>query len=138
MTERRAVYPGSFDPITNGHLDLTRRAARLFDRVVVGVAPSPAKGTLFPVAERVAMIREVGRDMRHVEVIAFDDLLVECARRVGATTRATRPSSSVRRRVSGVSISTVRSWISGMACDGLYDTERNGYRQEVRPAVRQE
>ena len=82
---RTALFPGTFDPFTNGHLDLTRRGARMFDRVVVAVAPSPAKGTLFPLAERVAMIRDVVRSMPTVEVIAFDDLLVECARRVGAT-----------------------------------------------------
>ncbi len=81
---RTALFPGTFDPFTNGHLDLTHRAARMFDRVVVAVAASPAKGTLFPQAERVEMIRRVVRPMRHVEVIAFDDLLVDCARRVGA------------------------------------------------------
>jgi pantetheine-phosphate adenylyltransferase len=82
--ERTAVFPGTFDPFTNGHLDLTRRAARLFDRVVVAVAENPAKGTLFPVAERVEMIRQALRSMRRVEVVHFDDLAVECARRVGA------------------------------------------------------
>jgi pantetheine-phosphate adenylyltransferase len=51
MTERIAVFPGTFDPFTNGHLDLTRRAARLFDRVVVAIAENPGKGTLFTVAE---------------------------------------------------------------------------------------
>jgi pantetheine-phosphate adenylyltransferase len=83
-TARTALFPGTFDPCTNGHLDLVRRAARMFDRVVVAVAPSPAKGTLFTVDERVEMIRLAVRGLRHVEVIAFDDLLVDCARRVGA------------------------------------------------------
>jgi pantetheine-phosphate adenylyltransferase len=81
---RTALFPGTFDPFTNGHLDLTRRAARLFDRVVVAVAPSPAKGTMFTVAERVEMIRESIKSLRRVEVIDFDDLVVDCARRVGA------------------------------------------------------
>jgi pantetheine-phosphate adenylyltransferase len=81
---RTALFPGTFDPFTNGHLDLTRRAARLFDRVVVAVAPSPAKHTLFPLDERIGMIREVVRSMRRVEVVGFDDLVVECARRMGA------------------------------------------------------
>ena len=55
--ERTALFPGTFDPFTNGHLDLTGRAARLFDRVVVAVAHNPAKGTLFSVTERMEMIR---------------------------------------------------------------------------------
>jgi pantetheine-phosphate adenylyltransferase len=85
MTEgRTALFPGTFDPFTNGHLDLTRRAARLFDRVIVAVAPSPAKSTLFPVEERVDLIRASTRSMRHVEVVAFEDLVVDCAKRLGA------------------------------------------------------
>ena len=82
--ERTAVFPGTFDPFTNGHLDLTRRAARLFDRVVVAVAASPAKGTLFSVEERAEMIRQVLKGVRRVEVVHFSDLIVACARRVGA------------------------------------------------------
>ena len=81
---RTALFPGTFDPFTNGHLDLTRRAARLFDRVVVAVAHSPAKGTLFPVEERVEMIRHSVRTLRRVEVVDFSDLVVDCAKRVGA------------------------------------------------------
>jgi pantetheine-phosphate adenylyltransferase len=83
-SERTAIFPGTFDPFTNGHLDLTRRAARMFDRVFVAVADSPAKGTLFGMAERVEMIRAATRTLRKVEVVEFDDLVVECARRVGA------------------------------------------------------
>ena len=81
---RTALFPGTFDPFTNGHLDLTRRAVRLFDRVVVAVAPSPDKHTTFTLEERIAMIQETVRTMRRVEVVGFDDLVVECARRVGA------------------------------------------------------
>ena len=81
---RTALFPGTFDPFTNGHLDLTRRAARLFDRVVVAVAHSPAKGTLFAVEERVEMIRHSVRTLRRVEVVDFSDLVVDCAKRVGA------------------------------------------------------
>ena len=85
MTDgRTALFPGTFDPFTNGHLDLTRRAARLFDRVIVAVAPSPAKGTLFTIDERADMIRAVTRSMRRVEVVTFSDLVVDCARRLGA------------------------------------------------------
>jgi pantetheine-phosphate adenylyltransferase len=83
-SDRIALFPGTFDPFTNGHLDLTRRAARLFDRVVVAVAESPAKGALFPMAERVDMIRSTVKGLRKVEVVEFSDLVVDCARRLGA------------------------------------------------------
>jgi pantetheine-phosphate adenylyltransferase len=82
--QRTALFPGTFDPFTNGHLDLTRRAQRLFDRVVVAVAHNPAKGALFSVQERVEMIRRCTRAMKRVEVVDFADLLVECAARHGA------------------------------------------------------
>ena len=81
---RTAVFPGTFDPFTNGHLDLTRRAARLFERVVVAVAHNPSKGALFTVDERVAMIRRATKTLKPVEVVDFSDLVVDCARRVGA------------------------------------------------------
>jgi pantetheine-phosphate adenylyltransferase len=83
-TERVAVFPGTFDPFTNGHLDLTRRAARLFDRVVVAVAVNPGKSALFSVEERVEMIRAVVQRLKQVEVVHFADLVVSCAERVGA------------------------------------------------------
>jgi pantetheine-phosphate adenylyltransferase len=82
--ERCALFPGTFDPFTNGHLDLARRAARLFDRVIVAVAHNPGKGAFFPVEERVEMIEVATRSLPRVEVIEFSDLVVECARRVGA------------------------------------------------------
>jgi len=82
--ERTALFPGTFDPFTNGHLDLARRATRLFDRVIVAVADSTAKGTLFTREERVEMIRAATQSMRRVEVVEFSDLVVDCARRVGA------------------------------------------------------
>src|SRR5207302_7142536 len=81
---RTALFPGTFDPCTNGHLDLTRRASRLFDRVVVAVADSPAKGTMFDRAERVEMIRAATQSLRRIEVVEFSDLVVACAQRVGA------------------------------------------------------
>jgi len=83
--ERIALFPGTFDPFTNGHLDLARRAARLFDRVVIAVAKSRDKGTLFGEEERVEMIRGATRTLRNVEVVEFADLVVDCAQRVGAT-----------------------------------------------------
>ena len=79
--QRTALFPGTFDPFTNGHLDLTQRAARLFDRVVVAVADSTAKGTLFSLEERAAMIRDSVRRLGTVRVVTFDDLVVSCARR---------------------------------------------------------
>ena len=84
MSERIAVFPGTFDPFTNGHLDLTRRAARLFDRVVIAIAENPGKATLFTVEERAEMIREVLGRMKRVEVVHFADLVVACAKRAGA------------------------------------------------------
>ncbi|GBC77877.1 Phosphopantetheine adenylyltransferase [bacterium HR08] len=80
---RRAIYPGSFDPLTNGHLDLIERATRLFDEVIVAVLVNPAKTPLFTVQERVEMIREVVRSPQ-VRVDTFDGLLVEYARKVQA------------------------------------------------------
>lgn len=81
---RSVVYPGTFDPITNGHSDLTARAAKLCDRVVLAIAQDTSKTTLFDVDERVALAREVCADLPNVEVVAFSGLLVEFARRVDA------------------------------------------------------
>lgn len=76
-----AVYPGTFDPVTNGHIDLIRRAMAIFPRVIVGVAENPGKGTLFSVEERVAMLREATRRWPAVKVEPFDGLVVAFARR---------------------------------------------------------
>ena len=70
-----AFYPGTFDPITNGHTDLVRRATRLFDRVVVAVAANPVKKPLFNLDERVALARAVLADIQCAEVVGFDNLL---------------------------------------------------------------
>jgi pantetheine-phosphate adenylyltransferase len=80
----KGIYPGTFDPITNGHLDIVGRARKIFDSLVVAVADNPAKECTFDVETRVAMTRESLADMHEVEVISFDGLLVEAARRVGA------------------------------------------------------
>lgn len=77
------LYPGSFDPVTNGHLDIIRRAASLFDRVVVTVFTNTAKSPTFSVEERVAMVREATADLNNVEVDSFGGLLVDYARRRG-------------------------------------------------------
>lgn len=77
-----AVYAGSFDPATFGHLDVVSRAAKLFNRVVVAVGANPSRKPLFTVSERVALLTEVTRDLANVEVDSFDGLLVNyCARR---------------------------------------------------------
>ena len=78
---RIAVYPGSFDPLTNGHVDIIRRGSRLFDRIVVAVLVNPGKAPLFTPGERVELAREVFADDPNVEVETFDGLLVEYARR---------------------------------------------------------
>ncbi len=74
---RTVIYPGSFDPITNGHLDVIQRAAKLFDRVIVAVAPSPAKNPLFTLEERVHLVTRAVRHLSHVEVDTLKGLLVE-------------------------------------------------------------
>jgi pantetheine-phosphate adenylyltransferase len=81
---RLAVVAGSFDPFTNGHLDLVDRASRLFDRVVVAVLVNRAKHTLFTLEERLEMLRAVLSDRAIVEVDSFDGLLVDYVRRRGA------------------------------------------------------
>ena len=82
---RIAVFPGSFDPLTNGHVDIIERATRLFDRVIVAVALNADKTPLFSIDERVSVIREVFRDTRTVQVDTFNGLLVEYARLQGAS-----------------------------------------------------
>jgi pantetheine-phosphate adenylyltransferase len=80
-----AVYPGSFDPITNGHLDLIERGARLCDRLIVAVLGNENKQPLFTVEERMEMLREAVQDFPNVEVDTFGGLLVDYARHKGAT-----------------------------------------------------
>ena len=75
-----AIYPGSFDPVTNGHLDLIGRGAKIFDRLVVGVLRNLDKEPLFAVSERVEMLREVTRQWPNVEIDVFDGLLMDYAR----------------------------------------------------------
>lgn len=82
---RVAVYPGSFDPFTNGHLDIVERARVLFDQVIVSIAVNSQKSSLFTLAEREQLIGEVLKDMDNVEVSSFSGLLAEYAREVGAS-----------------------------------------------------
>jgi pantetheine-phosphate adenylyltransferase len=79
-----AVYPGTFDPLTSGHEDLVRRAAKLFDRVVIAIAESQRKGPWFTLQERVEMAREVLGGYSNVEVRGFDSLLIDFVHGIGA------------------------------------------------------
>jgi pantetheine-phosphate adenylyltransferase len=79
-----AIYPGSFDPITNGHLDIAARAARLFDKLIMGVYETPNKPILFSTKERVELIKKAIADLPNIEVTSFSGLTVDFARRVKA------------------------------------------------------
>jgi len=83
MPESSAIYPGSFDPITNGHVDIIQRGLRVFDRIVVAVLKNPKKAPLFTTKERVKMIQEIFASQKEIEVRAFDGLLVDFARAQG-------------------------------------------------------
>jgi len=78
------IYPGTFDPITHGHSDIITRSLRVFDKVVIAVAPNPSKHPLFNLAERLDMVKLVMKDLGQVEVTAFDGLLVDYVERSGA------------------------------------------------------
>ena len=80
---KRGIYPGTFDPVTNGHLDLIQRGMRIFDEIIIAVAPSPRKEPLFTIEERLRMIREAVKDYRNVKVEAFSGLLVDYAKSKG-------------------------------------------------------
>jgi pantetheine-phosphate adenylyltransferase len=86
MLKRTAIYPGSFDPLTNGHLAIIQRGLKVFDRLVVAVANNPEKRPLFSVEERTRMIRDAVGDDPRVDVDSFDALLVEYVRRRGIHT----------------------------------------------------
>lgn len=79
--KRRAIYPGTFDPVTYGHIDLVKRALKVFDEVIVGVAHNPAKAPLFGVSARVKMLKQATRGMKGVTVESFDGLVVEYVKR---------------------------------------------------------
>ena len=79
-----AVYPGTFDPVTFGHIDLIKRAAKIFDKVIVAVARNPEKPILFDIEERVALLKSSVKGMKNVKVEDFDGLVVDYVKRVGA------------------------------------------------------
>src|SRR3546814_6577096 len=86
MTTRTGVYPGTFDPITLGHMDIIRRGAKLVDRLVIGVTTNPSKNPMFSVEERMAMVRrEVEGIAGEIHVVSFDSLLRDFAEREGAS-----------------------------------------------------
>ena len=78
------VYPGTFDPVTHGHTDILTRGLRIFEKVIVAVAPNPSKHPLFNLAERLEMVRLVTKDLADVEVMVFEGLLVDFVQRCGA------------------------------------------------------
>jgi pantetheine-phosphate adenylyltransferase len=80
-----AIYPGSFDPLTNGHLDLIERGAKIFDELIVAILRNPEKEPLFSLEERLEMIRDMTRERENVRVDSFDGLMVDYALKVGAT-----------------------------------------------------
>ena len=80
----RAIYPGSFDPVTYGHIDIMRRSCKIVDELIVGVLSNKAKIPLFPVEERVKMLKEVTKDLDNIRIVPFDGLLVEFASRMNA------------------------------------------------------
>jgi pantetheine-phosphate adenylyltransferase len=77
MSSKVVIYPGTFDPITNGHISIISRALKIFDRLVIAILNNPQKLPLFTMEERIQMIREVLKDQRHVEVDSFNGLLVD-------------------------------------------------------------
>jgi len=80
----KVIYPGTFDPVTNGHIDIVSRAVELFDQVIVTVAKNPGKTVLFTVEERVEMLKESFKDLKKVVVDSFDGLVVDHARKLNA------------------------------------------------------
>src|SRR5436190_20983919 len=80
----KAVHPGTFDPLTRGHEDLVRRASKLFDSLILGIADSRAKRTYFTLDERIEIAREVLGDVKNLQVVGFDGLLIDFVRKQGA------------------------------------------------------
>jgi pantetheine-phosphate adenylyltransferase len=80
-----AVYPGTFDPVTNGHIDIIKRSLKIFDRVIIAVALNPKKAPMFKISERVEMIEEVTRDLSRIKVEPFEGLLVDYVKKKKAT-----------------------------------------------------
>ncbi len=114
---RKVLYPGSFDPVTNGHLDIIRRASRQFDHIVVGVVGNPNKRSLFTPMERMEMIRRATADLPNVSVDAFEGLLADYVRSEGFTTviRSLRSTSDFNAEIAAAQA-------NGMLYGGQADT----------------
>lgn len=80
-----AIYPGTFDPITNGHIDILQRSLRIFGHIILGIGPNPKKTSLFSLEERIQMVKEAVKDVPNVSVETFDGLLVDFAKKNGAS-----------------------------------------------------
>jgi len=86
MSKKIAIYPGTFDPVTNGHIDVIKRASVIFDKVFIGIALSETKQPMFELEKRVEMVKLATHDIKNIEVISFGGLLVQCCRDIGAKT----------------------------------------------------
>lgn len=84
MKKTIAIYPGTFDPVTNGHIDIIKRASELFDKIIVAVAPNPPKNPIFSVEERVDFIKQATMGWKNLEIEYFDNLLTDYAKHRGA------------------------------------------------------
>ena len=97
-----AVYPGSFDPITLGHLDIIKRTAAVFDKVIIGVLINKAKKPLFSIEERVELIKEVTKDIPNVEIVSFNGLLIEFSDKMKAARQIRQQSEFFDREFGAV------------------------------------
>src|SRR5690606_75259 len=84
VSHRTAIYPGTFDPVTNGHTDLVKRAARVFEKVIVAIAESPHKVPLLPLQQRIELVQSCLSDVKNLEVVGFSSLLMDFVQEVGA------------------------------------------------------
>lgn len=85
MSQKVCLFPGTFDPVTLGHTDIINRALPLFEKLIIGLGRNTNKNTLFSEAQRLDWIREIYKDEKKIDVIAYDGLTVDCCKRVGAT-----------------------------------------------------
>ena len=121
--KRSAVYPGTFDPITNGHQDLVRRAASVFDRVIVAIASNPNKAPMFPLEQRVSLARQVLSDIPNVEVMGYAGLTVDFAREQGATMVEAYPRPATGK------VASATLYVGTVNC-----FERAGFKVMARPS----
>lgn len=86
MSKKIAIYPGTFDPITNGHIDVIKRASEIFEKLYVAIAPSERKSPMFSLEKRMEMARKATQSIKNVEIISYDGLTVSCCKECGAKT----------------------------------------------------